>query len=67
MVVYGAWYLPLGLEYVWPLYPKVYGAETGFGIEKLGVACEYPCLNMLAVVCCGIPKVGAKPSMVVRL
>jgi hypothetical protein len=27
----------------------------------------YHCLNMLVVVCCGILKIGAKPSMVVRL
>jgi hypothetical protein len=42
------------------------GAELGFGIVKLGALCVYPCPNMLAVVCCGIPRVGAKPSMVVR-
>jgi hypothetical protein len=44
-----------------------YWAEPGFGIEKLSVVCVHPCPNMLAVVCCGIPKVGAEPSMVVRL
>jgi hypothetical protein len=42
-------------------------AEVKFGIEKLGVVCIYPCPNMLAVVCCGIQKLGAKPSLVVRL
>jgi hypothetical protein len=42
-------------------------AEPGFDIEKLGVVCVYTCLNMLAIVCCGTPKVGAEPSMVVQL
>jgi hypothetical protein len=56
----------LGLGYARPLYPKVYGAELGFGIVKLGAVCIYSCPNML-VVCCGIPSVGAKLSMVVRL
>jgi hypothetical protein len=46
--------------------PWVYGDELKFGTEKLGMVCVDPCLNMLVVVCCGIPKVGAKPSMVVR-
>jgi hypothetical protein len=35
--------------------------------RKLGMVCVYPCLNMLAVVCYDIPKVGAEPSMVVWL
>jgi hypothetical protein len=35
--------------------PGVYKAEPGFGIEKLGAACVYPCPNMLVIVCCGIP------------
>jgi hypothetical protein len=43
------------------------GVEPWFGMEKLGVACVYPYPNMLAIVCCGIPKVRAKTSMVVRL
>jgi hypothetical protein len=47
--------------------PRVYGAEEMFGIEKLGAVCVYPFPNMLAVVCCSIPKVGDEPSMVVRL
>jgi hypothetical protein len=42
--------------YVWPLPLGVYGAEE-FGIKKLGAVCVYPCLNMLVVVCCDIPKV----------
>jgi hypothetical protein len=45
----------------------VYGDEVKFGIEKLGAVCVYPCPNMLAVVCYGIPKVGAEPSMVVQM
>jgi hypothetical protein len=45
----------------------VYGDEVKFGIEKLGVVCMYSCLNMLVIVCCSIPKVGPKPSMVLRL
>jgi hypothetical protein len=49
------------------LAPRVYGVEPRFGIEKLGAVCMYPCLNILAVICCGIPKVGVKPSMVVQL
>jgi hypothetical protein len=53
--------------YARPFPPGLYGAKVKFGIEKLGVVCIYPCQNMLAIVCCGIPKVGAKPSMVVRL
>jgi hypothetical protein len=47
--------------------PGVYGAEVKFDIEKLGAIYICPCPNMLAVVCCGIPKVGAKSSMVIRL
>jgi hypothetical protein len=38
-----------------------------FGMEKLGAVCVYPCLNMLVVVCCSIPKVRAEPSIVVQL
>jgi hypothetical protein len=57
----------LGLGYARPLYPEVYGAELGFGILKLGAVYVYPYPNMLTVVCCGIPRVGAKPSMVVQL
>jgi hypothetical protein len=53
--------------YAWPFPPGVYGAKVKFGIEKLGVLCTYLYLNMLAVVCCDIPKVGAKHSMVVQL
>jgi hypothetical protein len=34
---------------------------------KLGMVCIYPYPNMLAVVCCGISRVGAKHSMEVRL
>jgi hypothetical protein len=67
MVVYGAWKLPLGLGYAGPLYPVIYEAKPGFGVAKLGVVCVYPCPSMLVVVCCGTPKVGAEPSMVVRL
>jgi hypothetical protein len=67
MVVYGAWKLQLGLGYARPLYPEVYGVELGFGIVKLDVVCMYPCPYMLAVVCCSIPRFGAKPSMVVQL
>jgi hypothetical protein len=47
--------------------PGVYGAEVKFGIEKLGVVSVYPCPNMLAIICFSTPKVGAEPSMVVRL
>jgi hypothetical protein len=43
------------------------GVELGFGIEKLGAVCVYPCPNMLVIVCCGIPNVGAEPLMVVQL
>jgi hypothetical protein len=57
----------LGLGHARPLYLEVYGAELGFGIVNLGVACIYPCPNMLAVVCYGIQRVGAEPSLVVRL
>jgi hypothetical protein len=49
------------------LYLEVYGAEPRFGIEKLGAVCVYPYPNMLVVVYCGIPKLGVKTSMVVRL
>jgi hypothetical protein len=59
--------LPLGFVYALPLYLEVYGVGPEFGIEKLGAVCAYPCLNMLAVVCCGTPKIGAEPSMVVWL
>jgi hypothetical protein len=45
----------------------VYESEVKIGMKKLGVVYVYPCLNMLAVVCCDIPKVGAEPLMVVRL
>jgi hypothetical protein len=45
----------------------VCGDEVKFGIEKLGVVCVYPYPNMLAIVCYGIPKVGAEPSMVVQM
>jgi hypothetical protein len=65
--VYVSWYLSLGLGYTRPLYPEVHGAKPGFGIEKLGVVCVYPCPNMLAIVYCGIPKIGVELSMVVRL
>jgi hypothetical protein len=47
--------------------PGVYGVELKFDIEKLGATCVYPCPNILAVVCRDIPKLGAKPSMVVQL
>jgi hypothetical protein len=57
----------LGLGYAQPLYSEVYGAEPRFGIVKVGVVCIYPCLNMLAVVYYGIPRVGVEPSMVVQL
>jgi hypothetical protein len=59
--------LSLACAYVQPLPPGVYGAKIKFGIEKLDAVCVYPCLNMLVVVCYGIPKVGAKPSMVVQM
>jgi hypothetical protein len=49
------------------LYLVLYGADPGFGIVKLDAVCIYPCPNMWAVVCCGIPRVGAEPSTVVRL
>jgi hypothetical protein len=47
--------------------PVVYGAEVKFGIEKLDTVCVYPYPNMLAIVCCGILKVGVKLSVVVWL
>jgi hypothetical protein len=47
--------------------PEVYGTEPRFDIENLDAVCMYPCLNMLVIVCCGIPKVGVEPSMVVQL
>jgi hypothetical protein len=47
--------------------PGVYEVEAKFGMEKLGAVCVYPCSNMLNVVCCGIPKVGVEPSMMVQL
>jgi hypothetical protein len=65
--VYVAWYLPLMLGYARPLYLEIYEPELGFGIEKLGAAYVYPCPNISAVVYYGILKVGAEPSMVVRL
>jgi hypothetical protein len=65
MVVYGAWKLPLTCAYARPPL-GVYEAEAKFGKEKLGAVCVYPCPKMLVVVCCGIPKVGARPSMVVQ-
>jgi hypothetical protein len=43
------------------------GLNHGFGIKKLGTVCVYPCWNMLVIVCCGIPKVGVEPSIVVRM
>jgi hypothetical protein len=43
------------------------GVKLDFGIVKLGAVCVYPCPYILAVVCCGIPRLGAEPSMVVRL
>jgi hypothetical protein len=49
------------------LHPEVYGVDPGFDIANLGAVCMYPCPNVLAVVCCGIPKVGAEPSIVVQL
>jgi hypothetical protein len=67
MVVYGAWKLLLACVYARPLPPRVYEAETKFGMVKLGVICVYPFPNMLVIVCCGIPKVGVEPSMVVQL
>jgi hypothetical protein len=45
----------------------VYEVEVKFGMEKLGAVCVYPCSNMLDVVCCGIPKVGVEPLMMVQL
>jgi hypothetical protein len=59
--------LSLACAYVRPLPPGVYGAEVKFNIEKLGVVCVYPCLNILVVVYCDVLKVGAEPSMVVQL
>jgi hypothetical protein len=53
--------------YARSLPPEVYGGEVKFGIGKLGAICVHPCPNMLAIVYCGIPKVGAEPSIVVRL
>jgi hypothetical protein len=47
--------------------PEVYRDEVKFGIGKLGVVYIYPCPNKMAIVCCGIPKVGAEPLMVVQL
>jgi hypothetical protein len=44
--------------------PGVNGAKVKFGIEKLGVVCIYHYPNMLGVVCCDVPKVGAEPSLV---
>jgi hypothetical protein len=65
--VYRAWKLLLGLGYAQPLNLEVYGVELGFVIVKLGVVCAYRCPFMLAVVCCGIPRLGVEPSMVVQL
>jgi hypothetical protein len=53
--------------YAWSLPPRVYEAKVKFGMEKLGTVCVYPYPNMLDIVCCDIPKVRAKPSIVVRL
>jgi hypothetical protein len=53
--------LPLVFAYVRPLPQGVYGAELKCGIEKLGAVSVYPGPNILAVVCCGILKVGVKP------
>jgi hypothetical protein len=53
--------------YNWLLPLEVYKAEVKFGIGKLGAVCIYPCPNKMAIVCCGISKVGVEPSMVVRL
>jgi hypothetical protein len=47
--------------------PEVQGVELGFGIVKLGAVCVYPYPYMLVVACCGIPRQGAEPSMVVQL
>jgi hypothetical protein len=47
--------------------PQGVWGQGKVGIEKLGATCVYPYPNMLAVVCRGTPKVGAKPSMVVQL
>jgi hypothetical protein len=63
MVEYEAWWLSLLFAYVWLLHPGVYGAEPMFGIEKLGAVCP----NLLAIVYCGIPPIGALLSMVVRV
>jgi amino acid permease len=43
------------------------GVELWFSIVKLGAVCVYPCPYMLVIACCGIPRLGAEPSMVVRL
>jgi hypothetical protein len=66
-VVYGAWKLLLACAYARSLPPRVYEAEAKSGMEKLGAVCVYPCPNMLVIVCCGIQKVGAEPSMLVQL
>jgi hypothetical protein len=55
----------LALGYARPLYLEVYEAKPEFGIVKLGAVCVYHCPNMLVIVCCGSPRVGAEPSMVV--
>jgi hypothetical protein len=57
----------LACTHAQPLPPGVYAAEVKFGIDKLGTVCVYPCPNMLVVAYSGILKVGAEPSMVVRL
>jgi hypothetical protein len=36
--------------------------EPGFGLVKLGAVCMYPCPYILAIVCCGIPSLGAEPN-----
>jgi hypothetical protein len=47
--------------------PRGIGVELGFGILLLGVASVYPCPYMLAIACCGIPRLEVELSMVVRL
>jgi hypothetical protein len=47
--------------------PGGIGGRTRVWYRKVGVVCVYPFPYMLAVVCCGILRFGAKPSMVVRL
>jgi hypothetical protein len=47
--------------------PGSIGVELGFSIVKLCVVCVYPYPYMLVVACCGIPRLGTEPSMVVQL